>query len=80
MNKFDEDNKMEQGEKPEGAEPALDYEGNPVDDEEDDGIKFDEEEFDAKFDDENPPTEIPPEIVDDIDNDFNIEIGDEEQE
>jgi hypothetical protein len=74
--KFEEDNKMDQPDKPEGAEPAVDDDGNPVDDDEDDGIKFDEEEFDAKFDDENPPTEIPPDVVDDIDNDFNIEIDD----
>ena len=35
---------------------------------------FDMEEFDAKFDDENPPFDIPPVVVDDIDNDFNLAV------
>jgi len=34
--------------------------------------------FDRKFDELNPPIIIPPEVVDDIDNDFNIEIINEE--
>ena len=36
-----------------------------------------------KFDEESPPIEIPEEIVDDIDNDYDIreaESGDEDQE
>ena len=40
--------------------------------------EFDLEEFDAKFNDENPPIDIPDEVVDDVDNDFNIEIEEEE--
>lgn len=31
-----------------------------------------------RFDEEYPPYEIPDEILDDVDNDFNIEIEDEE--
>lgn len=37
-------------------------------------LDFDDEEFYAKFDEENLPVEIPDEVEDDIDNDFNIEI------
>jgi hypothetical protein len=37
-------------------------------------LDFDDEEFYAKFDEENLPIEIPEEVEDDIDNDFNIEI------
>lgn len=37
--------------------------------------EFDMDEFTIKFDDENPETEIPPEVVDDQDNDINIEIN-----
>ena len=40
--------------------------------------EFDAEDFYARFDDENLPIEIPDEVVDDIDNDFNLEIVDEE--
>lgn len=42
--------------------------------------EFDEEEFKIKFDEENPPIEEPPEVIDDLDNDFNIEVEDEEAE
>jgi hypothetical protein len=42
--------------------------------------EFDVEEFKYRFDEENPPIEEPPEVIDDLDNDFNIEIEDEEQE
>lgn len=77
--KFEADNELDKNDGAKGeGEGATNEEGEPLDDEEDDGLKFDEEEFDAKFDDENPPTEIPPEVVDDVDNDFNIEI--EEQD
>ena len=37
------------------------------------------EDFNAKFEDEHPTVEIPPEVIDDIDNDFNLEIPDEEE-
>jgi len=37
-------------------------------------LDFDDEEFYAKFDEENLPIEIPEEVENDIDNDFNIEI------
>ena len=39
--------------------------------------EFDAEDFYARFDDENPPIEIPYEVVADIDNDFNLEIPEE---
>ena len=42
--------------------------------------EFDEEEFKLKFDDENPPIEEPPEVIDDLDLDFNIDIVEEEPE
>jgi hypothetical protein len=38
------------------------------------------DEFDEKFNDEDPPVDIPPEIIDDIDNDFNLEISKNEEE
>ena len=34
--------------------------------------EFDEEEFMATFDEANAPIEIPPEVNDDIDNDFDL--------
>ena len=34
--------------------------------------EFDEELIINEFNDENPPIDIPPEIVDDIDNDYNF--------
>ena len=39
-------------------------------------LDFDDEEFYAKFDEENLPIEIPEEVENDIDNDFNIDIPD----
>ena len=44
--------------------------------------EFDMEDFDAKFDDENPPEAVPAEVVEDIDNDFNVDIklDDDEEE
>lgn len=53
-------------------------------DENGDGSKeeFDVEAFKAaeieRFDEEYPPFEIPEEVLDDVDNDFNIEIEEEE--
>ena len=41
---------------------------------------FDETAFKENWDDENPPIEEPPEVIDDIDNNFNVEIEEEEQE
>jgi len=41
---------------------------------------FDDEEFYAKFDEDNPPISIPDEVVDDVDNDFNLQIPDEPAE
>ena len=42
--------------------------------------EFDEEEFNIRFDEDNPPVEIPDEIEDDIDNDFNLVIEDDPEE
>lgn len=53
---------------------AVEGEEAPPDD--DDMPEFDAEEFYAKFDDENLPIDIPDEVEDDVDNDFNIEIAD----
>jgi hypothetical protein len=36
--------------------------------------EFDAEEFFLRFDEENYPIDIPDEIIDDLDNDFNVEI------
>ena len=49
----------------------LDPEDKPV---------FDEDDWYAAFDDENQAGEIPDEVEEDLDNDFNIEIKDEEEE
>jgi len=40
--------------------------------------EFDQEAFDKKFDDENPPVDIPDEVLDFVDNDFNLEVEGEE--
>ena len=42
--------------------------------------KFNEQEFIDKFDEENPPFEIPPEVEEDVDNDYNFEEEEEQQE
>ena len=42
--------------------------------------EFDEEAFKLAFDEENPPIEEPPEVIDDVDNDFNVEIEAEEDD
>lgn len=76
--RFEADNEAERAEEAKRGSPEV-AEANEDDEEEDDGPEFDVEEFDAKFDDENPPIEIPPEVIDDVDNDFNIEIEEEEE-
>ena len=53
----------------------MDNEGQEVDP--DEFPEFDSEEFYAKFDDENPPLDIPEEVTEDVDNDFNMVIPDE---
>lgn len=49
-------------------------------DEEDDEEyeEFDEEDFTNKYDEENPPYEIPPEVSDDLDNDYNFADDDDD--
>ena len=42
--------------------------------------EFDAEEFYAKFDEENAKAEIPEEVEEDVDNDFNLKIADEPAE
>ena len=63
----------------EAKEAKEEEEDAPKEDEEPEP-EFDEEEFKLKFDEENPPIEEPVEVVDDLDNDFNIEVEDEEAE
>lgn len=57
------------------AEKGSDADSAKDEDEEDE--EFDEEDFIAKFDDENPAVEIPAEVIDDIDNDYNLESDEE---
>ena len=66
----EEKEKKEEKDGEDGADPAEEEEEQP----------FDEENFKNNFDDENPPIEEPPEVVDDIDNDFNVEIEAEEDD
>jgi hypothetical protein len=40
--------------------------------------EFDEEAFNKKFDEDDPPIDIPPEVVDYVDNDFNLEYPEDE--
>lgn len=54
--------------------------GDEAEAEKQEDLEFDMEEFDEKFNDEEPPVDIPPEVIDDIDNDFNLEIRTEEEE
>lgn len=51
------------------AKKEEDAEASPYE-----ALDFDDEEFYAKFDEENVPIEIPEVVEDDIDNDFNIDI------
>lgn len=56
-----------------GAEGEGEGEGDGEGDgevEEEEREKFDEEAFNVAFDEENAPIVIPPEVVDDVDNDF----------
>jgi len=41
--------------------------------------EFNMEEFEARFDDENPPIDIPEEVVEDVDNDYNLEPPEPEE-
>jgi hypothetical protein len=72
-----EADKEEKKEKEENAETPADPEKEG---EEASPEAFDEEEFRMRFDDENPPIEEPPEVFDDQDNDFNLELEEDEQE
>ena len=75
-----------------GRQAAADANGGPETDEgkaamdeiesldaDDKGV-FDEDEWYAAFDDENPAGEIPDEVEEDLDNDFNIEIKDDDDD
>ena len=62
------------------AREAKEEEDDAPKEDEEPEPEFDEEEFKIKFDEENPPIEEPPEVIDDLDNDFNIEVEDEEAE
>lgn len=52
---------------------AKEKEDDEEDNEEEEDPEFEEENFLLKFDDENPPITIPPEVIDDVDNDYNFE-------
>lgn len=41
--------------------------------------EFDEKEFVEDFDEENPPIVVPPEVIDDIDNDWEVEAQAEDE-
>ena len=51
---------------------ALEEDGEDAEQYDNAEEEFDEELIVNEFNDENPPIDIPPEIVDDIDNDFNF--------
>ena len=59
------------------AEKAKDKGSDEEEAEEEEDPEFEEENFLLKFDDDNPPIEIPPEVIQDIDNDFNLEEEEE---
>ena len=60
-----------QNEKEERAR-ALEEDGEDAEQYDQAEEEFDEELIINEFNDENPPIDIPPEIVDDIDNDYNF--------
>lgn len=49
-------------------------------DKSDDPEPFAKEEAEREFDEENPPIAIPPEVIDDVDNDYNFEDEEEEED
>lgn len=62
------------------ANRANDKGSDEEQDDEEEDPEFEEENFLLKFDDDNPPIEIPAEVIQDIDNDFNLEEEEEEAE
>jgi hypothetical protein len=66
-----------QNEKEERAR-ALEEDGEDAEQYDQAEEEFDEELIINEFNDENPPIDIPPEIVDDIDNDYNFIDDDDE--
>ena len=54
--------------------------GERDEDENKQDLEFDMEEFDAKFDDDDPPVDIPPEVLEEVDNDFDLEINSPDEE
>ena len=42
--------------------------------------QFDEHVFLKKWDEDNPEIHVPPEVIDDVDNDYNLESHDETKE
>jgi hypothetical protein len=52
-------------------EPEEDEDGNEKQNKE--RPKFDTEGFLKKWDEDNPEIHVPPEVIDDIDNDYNLE-------
>lgn len=51
---------------------SQDEEGNPVTKLEYDAQDFPMDDFNIEFDTVNPPIDIPDEVIDDIDNDFDL--------
>jgi hypothetical protein len=64
----------------EADKAAREEQEDGADDEEFEEPEFDEKSYKENWDDENPPIEEPAEVVDDIDNDFNVEIEEEDQD
>lgn len=62
------------------AQKAQQKGSDEEDEEPEEDPEFEEENFLLKFDDENPPIEIPPEVVEDVDNDFNLEEEEDQGE
>lgn len=55
-----------------GAQDSADEDGNPIEKTEYIKQEFPLDEFEVEFEAMNPPIEIPDEVVEDIDNDFDI--------
>lgn len=55
-----------------GAQDSADEDGNPIEKTEYIKQEFPLDEFEVEFEAMNPPIEIPEEVVEDIDNDFDI--------
>jgi vacuolar-type H+-ATPase subunit I/STV1 len=77
---FDEKTDADWAEKKAAAEAAKAEDEDAEELDEDDKPEFDADDWFANFDDENPAGEVPEEVEDDMDNDFNIPIESPEDE